>query len=109
MNAIRKQIAIRYSKEIDVSKKMPYDDSCSYHLFWICVNNRNDFMRNLMREGIETGIHYYPIHKMKYYKISRKLPVTENIMKHIVSLPIHPNLTDPDITKIIRLVNQHTR
>jgi len=109
MNAIRKQIAIRYSKEIDVSKKMPYNDSCSYHLFWICVNNRNDFMRNLMREGIETGIHYYPIHKMKYYKISRKLPVTENIMKHIVSLPIHPNLTDPDITKIIRLVNQHTR
>ena len=60
----------------------------------------------MKQKNIETGIHYLPIHKMKLYNSKSKLPITENASKNIVSLPIHPNLDDNDVEKIIRLTNQ---
>ena len=40
LNKIRRTIAKKYEKEIDLENKMPYDNNCSYHLYWILVNNR---------------------------------------------------------------------
>tara|TARA_B100000586_G_scaffold19500_1_gene12926 strand:- start:3242 stop:3433 length:192 start_codon:yes stop_codon:yes gene_type:complete len=56
--------------------------------------------------NIETGIHYKPIHTFTMYKNTGRLPITEKISKKIVSLPIHPNLTENDIDKIIVNVNR---
>jgi len=105
-NLKRKKIAKRYFKEIELENKMPINDDCSYHFYWILVRNRKKFMKNLLDNNIETGIHYKPIHHMKYYKTNSKLPVTDEISKEIVSLPTHPNLTDTDISKIIKCVNK---
>ena len=104
LNVRRKKIAKVYSKEIEVEYKMPYDNSCSYHFYWIRVKNRDKFMRNMLKHGIETGIHYRPIHTMSMYKNNLKLPHTERIGKEIVSIPIHPNLTDHDIDNIISTI-----
>jgi dTDP-4-amino-4,6-dideoxygalactose transaminase len=60
----------------------------------------------MQQNDIEIGIHYLPIHKMKFYNSKSKLPITEKVAKNIVSLPIHPNLTDDDIDKIIKLTNK---
>ena len=105
-NSKRKEIANRYSKELHVEQKIPFSKNCSYHIFWIIVKNRDKFMKKMQKNNIETGIHYLPIHKMKFYNSKSKLPVTEKITKSIVSLPIHPNLTDDNIDKIIKLTNQ---
>jgi perosamine synthetase len=105
-NRKRKEIANRYSKELHVEQKLPLSNNCSYHIFWIIVKNRDKFMKKMQENNIETGIHYLPIHKMKFYNSKSKLPVTEKITKNIVSLPIHPNLTDNNIEKIIKLTNQ---
>ncbi len=60
-----------------------------------------------MREaGIETGIHYRPIHTMSMYKKQINLPITEKAGKQIVSLPIHPNLSESEIEKIIKYTNK---
>jgi len=106
INNIRKNIAKQYSKELKIEDKMPYDDECSYHLYWIHVKNRTSFMKSMLDEGIQTGIHYIPIHKMKFYSSKSKLPVTENSGKHIVTIPIHPNLSKKNIEKIIKLTNK---
>ncbi len=42
---------------------MPFNEASSYHLFWICVKNRKKFMKKMSENGIETGIHYKPVHK----------------------------------------------
>jgi len=107
MNKRRKQIAKRYSKELDIQSKMSFDNNCSYHLYWIQVENRNQFMKKLLENNIETGIHYRPIHQMSFYKNNKSLPITEKVSKRIVSLPIHPNLKESDVDKIICLVNKH--
>ncbi|WP_048097138.1 DegT/DnrJ/EryC1/StrS family aminotransferase [Candidatus Nitrosarchaeum limnium] len=108
-NSKRKEIACRYSKELHVEQKIPFNRNCSYHIFWITVNNRDNFIKKMQQNKIEIGIHYLPIHKMKFYNSKSKLPITEKITKNIVSLPIHPNLTDDDIDKIIKLTNKFSK
>jgi len=102
----RKGIAKRYSEEINEPLKMPYNGDSSYHLYWIRVKNRDAFMKNMSLNKVETGIHYLPIHKMSFYKRKQKLPISDNIGKEIVSIPMHANLSNAKVSKIIRLVNK---
>ena len=106
MNNKRKSIAKIYDKELNVSKKIPFTSTCVYHLYWICVRDRNFFRKKLLEKGIETGTHYKPIHQMSLYKKSVKLPLTEKIAKEIVTIPIHPNLTGSQIEYIVKTVNR---
>ena len=85
---------------------MPFENDCSYHLYWIRVKNRKKFMEKMKKKGIETGIHYKPIHLMSFYKNNLVLPITESISKEIVSIPIHPNITNDQTSFIIESVNQ---
>ena len=105
-NQKRFEIAKRYHKEIRCLEKMPINKECSYHLYWILVKNRNKFLKNMNKKGIETGIHYSPIHKMKLYNSKIKLVMTEKISKQIVTIPIHPMLTNRDVSFIIKSVNE---
>jgi len=105
MNRIRKMIAKKYSREINLETKMQYSKDCSYHIYWVMVNNRKNFMLKMSKKGIEAGIHYKPVHTMSMYKQKLKLPKTEKAGREIVSIPIHPNLTNDDIEFIIKNVN----
>jgi dTDP-4-amino-4,6-dideoxygalactose transaminase len=63
-------------------------------------------MQNMQNVGIETGIHYRPIHKLSLYKQKERLTVTENIEKEIVSIPNHPNLKTNDVEFIVKNINK---
>jgi perosamine synthetase len=106
LNKKRFKIAEKYYNEIKCTDKMPISKECSYHLYWILVKNRNKFLKNMNEKGIEIGIHYAPIHKMKLYNSKSKLNITEKISKQIVTIPIHPRLTNDDVKFIIKSVNE---
>ena len=74
--------------------------------FCILFKNSQKFREKLRYNGIETGTHYKPIHLMKMYKKSKSLPITERLGKQIVTIPIHPNLKNSEIEKIINSVNK---
>ena len=109
LNKIRKKIARRYYEEIKVEHKMPFEKNSSYHFYWILVKNRSKLRKELAKKGIETGIHYKPIHKMSMYNNNSQLPNTEKISEQIVSIPTHPNLLENDVEKIISLINKLTK
>jgi len=109
MNKIRQKNAKIYHKKINLNHKMPIEDGCSYHFYWIIVENRDEFREKMTKGGIETGIHYKPIHEMTMYRQKRKLPITEELSKKIVSLPTHPNLKEKDIDFIIKSVNKFNK
>ena len=109
MNRHRKQIAREYSRRLNVEHKMPFSQECSYHLYWIRVKNRKEFMNKMMNRGIETGIHYKPVHLMKYYSNSGRLENCEKIWRELVSLPMHANLSKYDVEKIITKTNEFAR
>ena len=104
-NNIRKKIAKRYNSEIDAIEKMPFNNNCSYHLYWLRVKNRNQFIKNMLLKKIEVGTHYKAAHIMSYYKSKTKLPISEKISNEVVTLPLHPNLTDDNLDFIIKTVN----
>ena len=106
MNKVRKQIAKKYSENIILENKMEFNDECSYHFYWIRVKNRDKFRKLMTKNGIETGTHYKPIHKLSMYKSKIKLPVTEKVGNEIVTLPTHPNITKQDLEQIIKAVNK---
>lgn len=105
LNQRRQNIAKRYSSELAIENKMPFSSDCSYHLYWILVSNRAKFIKKMSRLGIETGIHYNPITELTFYKNHHDLPNTDKAGKQIVSIPIHANLSDNDVSYIIKSVN----
>ena len=106
MNKRKKIISKMYHKEINLDNKMPIEDGSSHHFYWIRVKNRDKFMQNMQNVGIETGIHYRPIHKLSLYKQKERLTITENIEKEIVSIPNHPNLKTNDVEFIVKNINK---
>ncbi len=107
INQMRRKIAKKYYESISLENKMSFDNNCSYHFYWIRTKNREKFRDELLKNGIETGIHYKPIHTFSFYKSKTKLPITEKISKEIVTLPTHPNLSNEDIQKIIKFTNKY--
>ncbi len=66
------------------------------------LNGRRDALRDFLRsEGIETGIHYQPNHMLSYFGGGRvSLPITERLYGELLSLPLHPLLSDTEVTWI---------
>ena len=109
LNNIRKNIAKFYDKQIDVEHKTTFNKDCSYHLYWILVKNRKKFREKMCQVGIETGTHYRPIHTMKMYQNHTVLSNTEKIGKQIVTIPIHPNLKNFEMDKMLYLESKRNR
>jgi len=66
------------------------------------ASNRNILRQNLLDCGIETGVHYKPNHLLNLYKkINHNLPITKNLQDRILTLPLHPGLTNKDIEKVV--------
>jgi len=71
--------------------------------------NRVSFMESIKSEGIQTSIHYPPIHKFTAYHSSDKtnddlLPVTEDVSAREVTLPLYPTLAEDDVITIVQAV-----
>jgi len=109
LNKIRQNNAKRYFDELNCIRKLKFDKSCVYHFYWILVKNRDKLRKILFNEGIETGTHYKPIHKLTMYNKKTSLPNTEYAGKSIITLPTHPNLTENNLDKIIKIINKHEK
>jgi perosamine synthetase len=106
LNKSRRSNAKKYFERINTDSKMTYQNSCSYHFYWILVSNRDKIRDKLNKLGIETGTHYKPIHKMSYYDKKNKLDITEKFSNQIITLPTHPNLNNSDMDYIIENINR---
>jgi dTDP-4-amino-4,6-dideoxygalactose transaminase len=77
-------------------------------LYYVRVlNGRRDELRAyLKQQGIDTGIHWQAGHKFSFFRDCRhgSLAVTELISEQILSLPLHSNMDDNDINKIIKTI-----
>jgi perosamine synthetase len=64
----------------------------------------------LREKGVATGIHYStPIHRQPLYRdlgYEMHLPVSERAAKEVLSLPVHPKLSDQDLTWILRSLKE---
>jgi|GEM_PF-923790 len=68
--------------------------------------NRDKLAYFLYDRGIYTTLRYYPIHYMKLYETHQCLQNTEKLNEEALSLPIHPDLSDTDVDKIVSAVKE---
>ena len=82
-----------------------------YHLYVVCVQDREAFQAALAEAGIGTGIHYpIPLHLQKAYQNlgykAGDFPVTERVARGIVSLPMFPQLSHPEQDEVVAAVKE---
>jgi dTDP-4-amino-4,6-dideoxygalactose transaminase len=117
LNNLRKRVAVNYKKLINKNLpeiKIPFSNfigsKFSYHLFPILLPfslNRDKLIQFLNSQGIQTSIHYKPIHKLKLYeKLNFKLKNLDNISDYILSLPIYPSLNFLDQKYVIKKIGE---
>ncbi len=90
----------------------PYADERAkhiYHQYTIRVKNRDALVEKFKKEGIGFGI-YYPMgnHEqpiMKKLGYTANLPVTEELCRDVISIPVHPLLSDEDREKVAEVIN----
>jgi dTDP-4-amino-4,6-dideoxygalactose transaminase len=109
----RRKNADYYLENIKNKKiKLPYiykNREHSFHQFVIRVEERAVLIKKLKKKEIQYGIHYpVPVHQMHYYKRKYKvsLPITEQVVTDILSIPVHENLKREELKQIIDLLNK---
>lgn len=85
------------------------DRETSYHLYVIKVNNRDELYTKLKEAGIGTSVHFIPLHKHTYYKNrygyqENDYPTANTVYERSLSLPIYPDLTEDEVSYIIKNV-----
>jgi dTDP-4-amino-4,6-dideoxygalactose transaminase len=105
----RRKIAKMYSDLLGPGIVLPEEKNYAkhaYHLYVIrCNSHKRSSLMNFMKEkNVQCGIHYpRACHQQKAvpkHYCNESLPVTEKIVKEIVSLPIYPLLSDDDVEMI---------
>lgn len=108
--ARRQEIAARFDAELQGVVVPPVAEGAVhvYHQYTIRVaEDRDGFAKALLDEhGIGTGV-YYPIpnHELPSLTSEADLPVTAQAAQEVLSLPVHPSLTEADVERIISGVN----
>ena len=86
-----------------------------YHQYVIkieddCPLNRDELMKYLADNGIGSAVHYpIPLHKQPYFAEENKdvvLPVAEDCAKRVLSLPVHPAVTEEECRYIADVLNK---
>ncbi|NVK04813.1 MAG: DegT/DnrJ/EryC1/StrS family aminotransferase [Flavobacteriia bacterium] len=114
-NDRRREAAKRYLAEIvNPHVSLPYYNGTEnhvFHLFVVRVEDRDKFVQHLTNEGVQTLIHYpIPPHHQEAYAEwkDETFPISEEIHRTIVSLPISPVMPNEDIDQVINAVNSYS-
>jgi UDP-4-amino-4-deoxy-L-arabinose-oxoglutarate aminotransferase len=117
-NSKRTDLALRYRerlKEIDEILPLadpPYPMKHAWHLFIVRLDmdkagiGRDEFMQELKRRNIGTGLHFLGVHLQKYYVETMgirpgKLPNTEWNSARLCSLPLFPDMSAGDVDDVV--------
>lgn len=108
----RRRIALEYTRRLkdnpDVKLiEMDYANEIVPHIFPLeILHGKREKLEQLFKEReIQYGVQYRPNHQLSYFKADYHLPVTEDVYQKVISIPMHPELTEDDITLICDTIN----
>ncbi|WP_373036348.1 DegT/DnrJ/EryC1/StrS family aminotransferase [Sulfurimonas sp.] len=114
--ARQQEIAQMFSEALDGTSHITVPDMSNeehpFSLYIIKVDkNRDSFALDLKKEGIETGLHYIPLHLLTYYKSKYSLKINNypkalQSFQQVLSLPIYPNMEDKEVKFICEKIKQ---
>jgi len=116
----RKEIATTYSKLLtDVNHvtlpNISENDVVSQYIVEIS-KNRDHFVNELKKEGVNISVHYMPLHLTEYYKQKYSMKVFDysvalGCFQRVMSLPIYASMTDAEVVRVCdavkKVANEH--
>ena len=121
----RREIVNRYNEAFRSIKsiQIPFESGgcdSNFHLYVLLFDfeqtgiERAQFMNELRRRGIQTQVHYIPVHTQPYYqrKFSTKwgdCPNAEQYYQKCLSIPLFPALTEQDVERVINEITRLVR
>jgi len=119
-NERRRHLTNLYRERLDEQAsqvQMPFAEargtSC-YHILPVLLppgTDRIRFMEGLKSHGVQTSIHYPPVHHFRVYeeewrKRGASLPLTEEAAARQVTLPLYPSLRDEQVGWVVNAVRE---
>ena len=110
----RQKICKKYNDAFKEIKeiKIPQTDfeNISPFIYTIRILNgkREQLIQHLQDKKIEVGIHFIPVHKHSYFK-NRKIgdmKITNRVVSEILTIPLHSNMKNEFIERIISEINK---
>ena len=91
------------------------DVQSAWHLYVLRLHldrlqiDRNRFIEEMAARNIGTSVHFIPIHLHPHYRDKygwkpEDFPVAYREYQRLVSLPLHPGLTDQDVADVVAAV-----
>jgi perosamine synthetase len=89
----------------------PADGEHAWHLYVVRVQrafgmHRDAVAESLAEAGIGTSVHFIPVHHQPYFRrvlgpqACRDLPTADRVFPELLSLPMHPGLSDADVDRV---------
>lgn len=93
------------------SPENPNEHAWHLYIIQLQTGNRDDFVESLREENIECSVHYIPLHLFEFYQKRYgynvgDFPNAEEVFERVVSLPLHPGLTDSDVSLVIGTIGK---
>jgi perosamine synthetase len=123
--ARREQIAGRYRDLLNnvpglVLPATPKRGRHAWHLYVIRVTSdfpmsRDVLARRLALDGIGTSVHFTPVHRFSYSGQDswpfpkRDLPTADRVFSQVLSLPMHPHLSDEQVERVCAAITSYAR
>src|SRR2546425_4243237 len=119
-NKTRRRIADLYRRTLEGAQGITLPptetpkETPVYHLFVVRSERRDQLASYLERNGVEAAIHYpVPIHlqvpyRAEYGYSEGSFPIAEKLAGQVLSLPIHPAITEEEVHTVCRLVREST-
>jgi len=106
-NSRRREIAEKYNASFSKYVNVPENRRGHvFHQYTILCNQRDELKEHLSQEGVGSGI-YYPTLLYNYTPMSEfeaDCPNAKRLTELSLSLPVHPGLSDSDVSKVIDTV-----
>ena len=106
--------ALQDVAQVDVPTERPHVQS-AWHLYALRLHldrltiDRARFIEELRQRQISASVHFIPLHHMRFYRehyglSAADFPVAEREAPRLLSLPLHPLLTDADVADVVDAV-----
>ncbi|MDO5645568.1 MAG: DegT/DnrJ/EryC1/StrS family aminotransferase [Dermabacter sp.] len=110
----RRELAAAYDERLEgVRTPVVYPEATHvYHQYTIRLEGASGAERDRFAEALREehrvgcGVHYpTPVHRLPSFGLSLDLPVTELVAREVLSIPVHPSVSDEDRDRVIEAVN----
>ena len=94
-----------------VAPENPREHAWHLYIIQLQTGNRDAFVESLSEANIECSVHYIPLHLFEFYQHQYgyrvgDFPCAEAAFERVVSLPLHPGLTEEDIHIVVDAIGK---